>query len=172
MDLTANIEFPEEIAVVQENNAEGMGLFRTEFIYINKSNLPSEEEQFESYKTVVQKMNPRSVTLRTLDIGGDKFLPYFKLSPEQNPFLGLRAIRLTMANINMFKLQLRAILRASAFGRVKIMFPMVTVPEEIDEAKKIIEEVKADLKRKEVPFDQNVKIGVHDRGSFSRHNGR
>jgi phosphotransferase system enzyme I (PtsI) len=159
IELTANIEFPEEIAVVQENNAEGVGLFRTEFIYINKSNLPSEEEQFESYKMVVQKMNPKPVTLRTLDIGGDKFLPYFKIAPEQNPFLGLRAIRLTMANINMFKLQLRAILRASAFGKVKIMFPMITVPEELDEAKKILEEVKADLKRKEVKFDPNIKVG-------------
>jgi phosphotransferase system enzyme I (PtsI) len=159
IELTANIEFPEEIAVVQENNAEGIGLFRTEFIYINKSNLPSEEEQFESYKMVVQKMNPKPVTLRTLDIGGDKFLPYFKIAPEQNPFLGLRAIRLTMANINMFKLQLRAILRASAFGKVKIMFPMITVPEELDEAKKILEEVKADLKRKEVKFDPNIKVG-------------
>jgi phosphotransferase system enzyme I (PtsI) len=99
------------------------------------------------------------VTLRTLDIGGDKFLPYFKIAPEQNPFLGLRAIRLTMANINMFKLQLRAILRASAFGKVKIMFPMITVPEELDEAKKILEEVKADLKRKEVKFDPNIKVG-------------
>ena len=159
IELTANIEFPEEIAVVQENNAEGVGLFRTEFIYINKSNLPSEEEQFESYKMVVQKMNPKPVTLRTLDIGGDKFLPYFKIAPEQNPFLGLRAIRLTMANINMFKLQLRAILRASAFGKVKIMFPMITVPEELDEAKKILEEVKAELKRKEVKFDPNIKVG-------------
>jgi phosphotransferase system enzyme I (PtsI) len=159
VELSANIEFPEETAVVQENNAEGVGLFRTEFIYINKSNLPSEEEQFESYKTVVQKMNPRPVTLRTLDIGGDKFLPYFKIAPEQNPFLGLRAIRLTLANLNMFKLQLRAILRASAFGKVKIMFPMITVPEELDDAKKILEEVKADLKRKEVKFDAGVKVG-------------
>jgi phosphotransferase system enzyme I (PtsI) len=159
VELTANIEFPEEIVVVQENNAEGVGLFRTEFIYINKSNLPSEEEQFESYKAVVQKMNPRPVTLRTLDIGGDKFLPYFKIAPEQNPFLGMRAIRLTMANINMFKLQLRAILRSSAFGKVKIMFPMITVAEELDEAKKVLEEVKADLKRKEVKFDPGVKVG-------------
>jgi len=159
VELTANIEFPEEIVVVQENNAEGVGLFRTEFIYINKSNLPSEEEQFESYKAVVQKMNPRPVTLRTLDIGGDKFLPYFKIAPEQNPFLGLRAIRPTLANINMFKLQLRAILRSSAFGKVKIMFPMITVAEELDEAKKVLEEVKADLKRKEVKFDPSVKVG-------------
>ncbi len=160
IDLSANIEFPEEVGSVLENNGEAVGLFRTEFIYINKSNLPTEEEQFEAYKAVVQKMNPRPVCLRTLDIGGDKFLPYFKIPPEQNPFLGLRAIRLTMANINIFKLQLRAILRASAFGKVKLMFPMITVPEEIEEAKKILEEVKNDLKRKEVKFDANMKVGV------------
>jgi phosphotransferase system enzyme I (PtsI) len=160
IDLSANIEFPEEVASVLENKAEGVGLFRTEFIYINKSNLPTEEEQFEAYRTVVQKMNPRYTTIRTLDIGGDKFLPYFKIAPEQNPFLGLRAIRLTMANINIFKLQLRAILRASAFGRIKIMFPMITIPEEIEEARKILEEVKADLKRKEVKFDSNIKVGI------------
>ncbi|MCE5300106.1 MAG: phosphoenolpyruvate--protein phosphotransferase, partial [Spirochaetia bacterium] len=157
--LNANIEFPEEIGSVLDNNAEGVGLFRTEFIYINKSNLPTEEEQFEEYKTVAQKMAPRTVTIRTLDIGGDKFLPYFKILPEQNPFLGLRAIRLTMANINIFKLQLRAILRASAFGRIKIMFPMITIPDEMDEAKKILEEVKNELRRKEVKFDENIKVG-------------
>ncbi len=160
VELTANIEFPEEIGAVMENNAEGVGLFRTEFIFINKSNLPGEEEQFEAYRTIAMKMSPKPVTIRTLDIGGDKFLPYFKIAPEQNPFLGLRAIRLSMANPNIFKLQIRAILRASAFGNVKIMFPMVTIPEEIDEAVKIVEEVKAELKRKEVKFDGNIKIGV------------
>lgn len=160
VELTANIEFPEEIGAVIENNAEGVGLFRTEFIFINKSNLPGEEEQFEAYKTIAQKMNPKPVTIRTLDIGGDKFLPYFKIAPEQNPFLGLRAIRLSMANLNIFKLQIRAILRASAFGRVKMMFPMVTNTEEIDEALKVVDEVKAELKRKDVRFDEKIKIGV------------
>lgn len=160
VDLSANIEFPEEVGSVLENNAESVGLFRTEFIYINKSSLPTEEEQFEAYKSVAQKMNPRTATIRTLDIGGDKFLPYFKIAPEQNPYLGLRAIRLTMANINIFKLQLRAILRASAFGKIKIMFPMITVAEEFDEAKKILEEVKADLRRKEVKFDNDIKVGI------------
>jgi phosphotransferase system enzyme I (PtsI) len=160
IDLSANIEFPEEIGAVLENNAEGVGLFRTEFIFINKSNLPNEEEQFEAYKMIAQKMNPRPVTIRTLDIGGDKFLPYLKIAPEQNPFLGLRAIRLSMANLNIFKLQLRAILRASAFGKIKIMFPMITIPEEVDEAVKIMDEVKAELKRKEVKFDEKIKIGA------------
>lgn len=160
VELSANIEFPEEIGAVIENNAEGIGLFRTEFIFINKSNLPGEEEQFEAYKTIAMKMNPKPVTIRTLDIGGDKFLPYFKIAPEQNPYLGLRAIRLSMANLNIFKLQIRAILRASAFGRVKVMFPMITNSEEIDEAIKIVDEVKAELKRKEVKFDEKIKIGA------------
>ncbi|HNZ29838.1 MAG TPA: phosphoenolpyruvate--protein phosphotransferase, partial [Candidatus Goldiibacteriota bacterium] len=124
IELKANIEFPEEIGAVIENNADGVGLFRTEFIYMNKMNLPSEEEQFESYKVVLSKMGNKPVTIRTMDIGGDKFLPYFKIMPEQNPFLGLRAIRLSLANQNIFRLQLRAILRASVFGKARIMFPM------------------------------------------------
>ncbi|MBN2754785.1 MAG: phosphoenolpyruvate--protein phosphotransferase [Candidatus Goldbacteria bacterium] len=160
VELNANIEFPEEIGAVIENNADGVGLFRTEFIYMNKMNLPSEEEQFESYKTVISKMGGKSVTIRTMDIGGDKFLPYFKIMPEQNPFLGLRAIRLSLANQNIFRLQLRAILRASAFGKAKIMFPMISVIEEIEEAKKILEEVKFELKSKKVPFDEHIKVGT------------
>ncbi len=160
IELNANIEFAEEVGPVLENNADGIGLFRTEFIYINRSNLPSEEEQFNIYKTVVQKMGKKPVVIRTLDIGGDKFLPYFKIPPEQNPFLGLRAIRLSLVNINIFKCQLRAILRASAFGNVKIMFPMITVVEEFIEAKKIIEEIKIELKNKKINFDENIKIGA------------
>jgi len=160
VELNANIEFPEEIGAVLENNADGVGLFRTEFIYMNKMNLPSEEEQFESYKTVITKMGNKSVTIRTMDIGGDKFLPYFKIMPEQNPFLGLRAIRLSLANQNIFRLQLRAILRASAFGKARIMFPMVSVIEEIEEAKKILEEVKFELKSKKVAYDEQIKIGT------------
>jgi len=160
VELNANIEFPEEIGAVIENNADGVGLFRTEFIYMNKMNLPSEEEQFESYKTVITKMGNKSVTIRTMDIGGDKFLPYFKIMPEQNPFLGLRAIRLSLANQNIFRLQLRAILRASAFGKARIMFPMVSVIEEIEEAKKILEEVKFELKSKKVAYDEQIKVGT------------
>jgi phosphotransferase system enzyme I (PtsI) len=158
--LSANIEFPEEAGVVQENNADSIGLVRTEFIYINKVNLPSEEDQFESYKMIVDKMAPKPVTIRTLDIGGDKFLPYFKISPEQNPFLGLRAIRLSLSNINIFKTQLRAMLRASAFGTVKIMFPMISTVDEVDEAKKICAEVMEELSKKNVKFDRNIKIGI------------
>lgn len=158
--LLSNIEFPEEVGTATSNNAEGIGLFRTEFIYINKSSLPSEEDQFNSYKSVIEAMGNRPVTIRTLDIGGDKFLPYFKIQPEQNPFLGLRAIRLSLSNINIFKLQLRAILRASAFGTVKIMFPMISVIEEIDEAKKLLEEVKAELEMKKVAFDKSIKVGT------------
>ncbi len=158
--LMANIEFPEEAGTASANNAEGIGLFRTEFVYINKTSLPSEEDQFNSYKSVIDAMQGKPVTIRTLDIGGDKFLPYFKIQPEQNPFLGLRAIRLSLLNTNIFKLQLRAILRASAFGQVKIMFPMVTIIEEIDEAKKLLEEVKEELSAKKVAFDRGIKVGT------------
>jgi len=105
-------------------------------------------------------MGNKPVTIRTMDIGGDKFLPYFKIMPEQNPFLGLRAIRLSLANQNIFRLQLRAILRASAFGKARIMFPMVSVIEEIEEAKKILEEVKFELKSKKVAYDEQIKIGT------------
>jgi phosphotransferase system enzyme I (PtsI) len=158
--MTANIEFPEETGVVRENNADGIGLFRTEFIYITKVNLPIEDEQLEAYRTVVEKMAPKPVTIRTLDIGGDKFLPYFKISPEQNPFLGLRAIRLSLVNLNIFKTQLRAILRASAFGQVKLMFPMISNVDEVDEAKKIVAEVMEELEKKQVKFDREIKIGI------------
>ena len=160
IELNANIEFAEEIGVVKENNADGIGLFRTEFIYMNRSNLPTEEEQFNIYKKVIEEMAPKPVTIRTLDIGGDKYFPYFKIQPEPNPFLGLRAIRLSLINTNIFKLQLRAILRASAFGNVKIMFPMITIIEEFEEAKKLLEEVKAELKQKKVKFDENIKVGA------------
>jgi len=158
--MSANIEFPEETSVVKENNADGIGLFRSEFIYIKSLNLPGEEEQFNAYRTAIEKMSPKPVTIRTLDIGGDKFLPYFKISPEQNPFLGLRAIRLSLVNINIFKTQLRAILRASAFGTVKIMFPMISTVEEIEDAKRIVAEVMTELSEKKVPFDREIKIGI------------
>jgi len=160
IELKANIEFPEEAGAAVENNADGIGLFRTEFIYINKMNLPTEDEQFEAYRTVVEKMNGKPVTIRTMDIGGDKFLPYFKIMPEQNPYLGLRAIRLALSNQNIFRLQIRALLRASAFGKIQIMFPMISVVEEIEEAKRIVEEVKAELARKKVPFDKDIKTGI------------
>lgn len=158
--LNSNIEFPEEVAVVKEHNADGIGLFRTEFIYINRTNLPVEEEQFLIYKSIVEKMAPKPVTIRTLDIGGDKILPYFKISPEQNPFLGLRATRLLLSNINIFKIQLRAILRASAFGNVKIMFPMISTVEEFIEAKNVVYEVMEELKRKKINFNEKINIGI------------
>jgi phosphotransferase system enzyme I (PtsI) len=158
--LNANIEFPEEVNVVKEHNADGIGLVRTEFIYINRTNLPTEEEQFLIYKSIVEKMSPKPVTIRTLDIGGDKFLPYIKISPEQNPFLGLRAIRLSLSNVNIFKNQLRAILRASAFGKVKLMFPMISTIEEFIASKNIVYEVMDDLKRKKIAFDENINIGI------------
>lgn len=158
--LNSNIEFPEEVAVVKGYNADGIGLFRTEFIYINRTNLPVEEEQFLIYKSVVEKMAPKPVIIRTLDIGGDKFFPYFKISPEQNPFLGLRAIRLSLSNINIFKIQLRAILRASAFGNVKIMFPMISTIEEFIEAKNIVFDIMEELRKKRINFDEKINIGI------------
>lgn len=158
--LNSNIEFPEEVAAAKEYNADGIGLVRTEFIYINRTNLPVEEEQFLIYKSIVEKMAPNPVTIRTLDIGGDKFLPYFKISPELNPFLGLRSIRLLLSNINIFKIQLRAILRASAFGNVKIMFPMISTVEEFIDAKNVVYEVMEELKRKKINFDEKINIGI------------
>ncbi|HPD18136.1 MAG TPA: phosphoenolpyruvate--protein phosphotransferase [Candidatus Goldiibacteriota bacterium] len=158
--LNSNIEFPEEALVAKENNADGIGLVRTEYIYINRTNLPTEEEQFDVYKKIAEEMSPKPVTIRTLDIGGDKFLPYFKISPEQNPFLGLRAIRLSLSNINIFRIQIRAILRASAFGNVKIMFPMISTVEEFIEARNIVNEEMEELKKKKINFDEKIKVGV------------
>ncbi len=158
--LNSNIEFPEEVATAKEHNADGIGLVRTEFIYINRTNFPDEEEQFAIYKSIAEKMAPKPVTIRTLDIGGDKFLSYLKISPEQNPFLGLRAIRLSLSNKNIFKIQLRAILRASASGNVKIMFPMISTIEEFIEAKNVVYEVMEELKKKKINFDEKIKIGI------------
>ncbi|XMB66000.1 phosphoenolpyruvate--protein phosphotransferase [Mycoplasmatota bacterium zrk1] len=143
--IYANIASNEEMNNVLKNGAEGIGLFRTEFIFMGRNTFPSEDEQFSIYKSVLEAMNESTVIIRTLDIGGDKQLPYLKEIPEENPFLGLRAIRLCLNEVGLFKTQLRALLRASAFGNLKIMFPMITVLEEIIEAKKVLEEVKSEL---------------------------
>lgn len=156
----ANIGTPKDLPAVLENGAEGIGLYRTEFLYMDSSEMPSEEDQFEAYKTVLEGMNGKTVTVRTMDIGGDKKLPYMPLAEEENPFLGYRAIRISLEKTEMFKTQLRALVRASAFGKLWIMFPMVATLPEFRAAKAIFEDVKADLKAEGVAFDDDIKLGI------------
>lgn len=156
----ANIGTPKDLAAVLENGAEGIGLYRTEFLYMDSSEMPSEEDQFEAYKTVLEGMSGKPVTVRTMDIGGDKKLPYMPLPEEENPFLGYRALRISLDKTDMFKTQLRALIRASAFGTLWIMFPMVATLPEFRSAKAIFESVKADLKSEGVDFDDNIKLGI------------
>ncbi|WP_243120212.1 phosphoenolpyruvate--protein phosphotransferase [Caloramator sp. E03] len=158
--VAGNIGSPKDADKVLEVGGEGIGLFRTEFLFMGKENFPTEEEQFEAYKYVASKMNGRQVIIRTLDIGGDKSLPYLDMPHELNPFLGYRAIRLCLDNKPLFKTQLRAILRASAFGKIGIMFPMISSLEEFLKAKEIVEECKAELREEKINFDENVEIGV------------
>ncbi|MEE8359920.1 MAG: phosphoenolpyruvate--protein phosphotransferase, partial [Candidatus Omnitrophota bacterium] len=158
--LSANIELPEEIPSLKYHGAEGIGLYRTEYFYMNKEGLPTEEEQFEAYKIVAQKTKPHSTIIRTLDIGGDKFLSQLDVPKEMNPYLGWRAIRFCLAQPDIFKAQLRAILRASAFGRLKIMYPMISGIDELREANSILEEVRKDLRKKKISFDKEMEIGA------------
>ncbi|MBE0477624.1 phosphoenolpyruvate--protein phosphotransferase [Candidatus Aerophobetes bacterium] len=161
IELAANIAGPEEVDLAIRNGAEGIGLYRTEYLYMNKTSLPSEEEQLEAYRTVAEKVNPHSVIIRTLDIGGDKFLSPLPLPEEINPFMGQRAIRLSLEMVDVFKTQLRAILRASQYGKVKVMFPMVSSLEEVQKAKKILFEVKKELEEKGVSLPSNsLEVGV------------
>jgi phosphotransferase system enzyme I (PtsI) len=150
----------EELPSVIEYGAEGIGLYRTEFLYLNRKDLPSEEEQFEIYKTVSQKVFPRPVTIRTLDIGGDKFMSQIDVAEEINPVMGLRAIRFCLKEVTIFKTQLRAILRASAYGKVKIMFPMISGIEEVRQIKKILNEVKKELHAEHRVFNPDIEIGI------------
>jgi phosphoenolpyruvate-protein phosphotransferase len=154
-----NVGSSEEAMFVKENGGFGIGLLRTELIYMNSDHFPTEEEQFEYYSQIV-KLIPNEVIIRTLDIGGDKMLPYYKFPEEMNPFLGLRAIRFCLQNKEIFKTQLRAILRASAFGKVKIMLPMISNLEEILESKKLIQQAKNELKQEKVDFDENIEVGI------------
>lgn len=158
--VLANIGMPDDVKIVIQNTAEGVGLFRSEFLYMNSENFPTENEQFEAYKKVVLKLKNKEVIIRTLDIGGDKDLKYMKLPKEDNPFLGYRAIRICLDDINLFKVQLRAILKASAFGNVAIMIPMISSLEELRKTKEIINEVKEELREKKIKFDENIKIGI------------
>lgn len=158
--LYANIGSPDDLGNVLLNDAEGIGLFRSEFLYLESDGFPSEEKQFEAYKKVCEGMGEKPVIIRTLDIGADKKAEYFNLPDEENPAMGMRAIRLCLSRPQIFKTQLRAILRASAFGNIMIMFPMIVSEKEITEAKKILETAKSELLSEEIPFSENIPVGI------------
>lgn len=160
VELAANIGTPEDIESVLKNGAEGVGLYRTEFLYMGRDSLPTEEEQFTAYKTVLEKMEGKPVVIRTLDIGGDKKLSYLNLPEEMNPFLGFRAIRLCLEEQSIFRTQLRALLRASTYGNLKIMFPMIATLNEFKEAKAILLEEKETLISADVNVSDNIEIGI------------
>ncbi len=158
--LTANIEIVEEVDSVIDYGAEGIGLFRTEFLYLNRKELPGEDELFEIFKGVVERVAPKHVTIRTIDIGGDKFMSHIDVADEMNPVMGLRAIRFCLKDIPVFKTQLRAILRASAFGTVKILLPMISGIQEVLQTKHILSEVKKELRREKKSFDKHIETGI------------
>ena len=160
IELAANIESPDEISSVIAHGADGIGLYRTEFFYMNRKDLPTEGEHFQAYRRVAEEIFPHSAIIRTLDLGGDKFLSHLEIPREMNPFLGWRAIRFCLARPDVFKVQLRAILRASAYGRLKIMYPMISGLEELKAANKILEEVKEDLRQTKVSFDEEMEVGA------------
>ncbi|EPY2271960.1 phosphoenolpyruvate--protein phosphotransferase [Clostridium sporogenes] len=160
VEVCGNIGKPQDVHQVLENGGEGVGLFRTEFLYMDRDNMPSEDEQFESYKYAVEKMEGKPVVIRTLDIGGDKKLPYLEMPEEMNPFLGYRAIRLCLDRKELFKVQLRALLRASAFGNLKIMFPMISSLSEFKAAKELLKECMSELKAEEKEFNENLETGI------------
>ena len=159
-EVVANIGTPKDMDAVIENGAEGVGLFRSEFLYMDSDTMPTEEEQFEAYKEVLEKSEGKRVIVRTLDIGGDKDLKYLNLEKEDNPFLGYRAIRICLREPEIFKVQLRALYRASIYGKLAIMLPMISSVDELRAAKDIINEVKEELKAEKVKFDKNVKVGI------------
>ena len=156
----ANIGSPKDIEGVLRNGAKGIGLYRTEFLFMNNDRFPTEDEQFEAYKIVAEKMEGKPVTIRTMDIGGDKSLPYMQLPKEENPFLGWRAIRVCLDRPEILKTQFRALLRASAFGYIKIMLPMIMDISEIRRARAILEECKAELREEGAKFDENIALGI------------
>ena len=160
VEVVANIGTIRDCEGAQRNGAEGVGLYRTEFLFMDRDQLPSEEEQFIAYKEVVEAMEGRLVVLRTMDIGGDKELPYLNLPKEMNPFLGWRAIRIALDRREILRAQLRAVLRASAFGKLAVMFPMIISVEEIRELKSVLETLKAELRAEGKAFDENIQVGV------------
>ncbi|MFD1956939.1 phosphoenolpyruvate--protein phosphotransferase [Paenibacillus thailandensis] len=160
LELAANIGSVEDLAKVLENGADGIGLFRTEFLYMGRSSIPTEEEQYQIYKHVLEKLGGKRVVIRTMDIGGDKELPYLELPKESNPFLGLRALRLSLKREDLFRTQLRALLRASTAGKLNIMFPMIAVMSELLEAKRILAEERAKLEAEGIPVSDSIEVGI------------
>lgn len=160
VELVANIGTPNDLPGVMKNGAAGVGLYRTEFLYMDNDHLPSEEQQFESYKTVLEAMGDKPVVIRTMDIGGDKELPYMDLPKEMNPFLGYRAIRICLEDTELFKTQLRALLRASAYGNLKIMFPMIASINEFRQAKALFEEAKAAVMASGHAVSEEIELGM------------
>lgn len=160
VELVANIGTPADVEGALQNGAEGVGLFRTEFLYMGRDELPSEEDQFEAYKAVLEGMKGKPVVVRTLDIGGDKELSYLKLPEEMNPFLGFRAIRLCLDRTDIFRTQLRALLRASVYGNLKVMFPMIATLDEFRKAKALFLEEKEKLEKEGIPVSDSIELGI------------
>ena len=160
VELCCNIGKPDDADAVLSKDGEGVGLFRTEFLYMDSSSIPTEEEQFEAYKKTVLKLGDKPLIIRTLDVGGDKDIPYLGLSKEDNPFMGFRAVRYCLHREDVYKPQLRALLRASAFGNIKIMIPLVTCIDEVREVKAMIENIKAELDSENIAYNKDVQVGV------------
>ena len=160
VELCANIGKPEDAEKVVECDGEGIGLFRTEFLFMDRPQVPTEDEQFEAYKKVAEMLKGKPVIIRTLDIGGDKEIPYLGLAKEENPFLGFRAVRLCLKREDLYRPQLRALLRASAYGEIKIMVPMISCVDELRAVKAMLEEIKAELDEKGIPYNKDIKVGI------------
>ena len=160
VEISCNIGKIEDLEDVIKVGADGIGLFRTEFLFMDEKQMPTEEEQFESYKKIAQGMKEKLSIIRTLDAGGDKDIPYLNMEKEDNPFLGYRAIRLCLGNVEMFKVQLRAILRASAYGNLAIMFPMISTIDELRKAKEILNECKSELDIQNISYNKDIKVGM------------
>ena len=156
----ANIAKAEDVHNAVVNGAEGIGLFRTEFLYMDRNQAPGEDEQFEAYSSVAKAMGGREVIIRTLDVGGDKHIPYLEIEKEENPFMGLRAIRYCLKNTELFKVQLRALLRAACYGNIKIMLPLVCTEDEVIKAKSLLEECKAELSAEGKEYKKDIKLGI------------
>jgi len=160
IEVCGNIGKPEDVLGILANGGDGVGLFRTEFLYMDRDSAPTEDEQFESYKFALEKMEGKQVVIRTLDIGGDKTLPYLPLPEEMNPFLGYRAIRLCLDRKEIFKVQLRALLRASVYGKLAVMFPMISGLQEFEQAKEVVQECKAELKAEGKDYSEDIQWGI------------
>lgn len=160
VDVYANIGNPDNLSQVLSNDAEGIGLFRSEFLYLGRNTYPTEEEQFEAYKKTAQTMAGKKVIIRTLDIGADKKVDYFNLAPEENPAMGMRAIRICLTRPELFRTQLRALCRASAFGTIAVMFPMIISTDEVRRAKAILQDVQRELDEQGVKYDSHMEVGI------------